>query len=62
MDTPVTKNLVLGAHQNRDGTKDRFWDGTLYQCVVYKSALTDEQLKEWVLGTQEASTVSVSGQ
>lgn len=62
MNTPVTKNLVLGAHQKSDGTKDRFWDGTLYQCVVYKSALTDEQLKEWVLGTQEASTASVLGQ
>ena len=50
MDTPVTKSLILGARQKSDGTKDRFWDGTLYQCVVYKSALTDEQLKEWVTG------------
>lgn len=54
MDTPVTKSLILGARQKSDGTKYNFWDGTLYQCVVYKSALTDEQLKEWVLGTQEA--------
>ena len=50
MDTPVTKNLILGARQKSDGTKYNFWDGTLYQCVVYKSALTDEQLKEWVTG------------
>lgn len=48
--SPVTKSLILGARQKSDGTKDRFWDGTLYQCVVYKSALTDEQLKEWVTG------------
>ena len=50
MDTPVTKSLVLGARQKSDGTKCNFWDGTLYQCVVYKSALTDERLKEWVTG------------
>ncbi len=50
MDTPVTKSLILGARQKSDGTKYNFWDGTLYQCVVYKSALTDEQLKEWVTG------------
>ena len=52
--SPVTKSLVLGARQKSDGTKDRSWDGTLYQCIVYKSAMTDEQLKEWVLGAQEA--------
>lgn len=62
MDTPVTKSLILGARQKSDDTKSNFWDGTLYQCVVYKSALTDEQLKEWVHGAQEASTASVLGQ
>ena len=48
MDTTVDKTLILGAYQTSNGTKGRFFDGTLYQCVVYKSALTDEQLKSWV--------------
>ena len=48
MDTTVDKTLLLGAYQTSDGVKGRFWDGTVYQCVVYKSALTDEQIKGWV--------------
>lgn len=48
MDTTVDKTLLLGAYQTSDGEKGRFFDGTLYQCVVYKSALTDEQIRSWV--------------
>lgn len=48
MDTTVDKTLLLGAYQTSDGKKGRFFDGTLYQCVVYKSALTDEQIESWV--------------
>lgn len=48
MDTTVDKTLLLGAYQTSDGVKGRFWDGTVYQCVVYKSALTDEQIEGWV--------------
>lgn len=48
MDTTVDKTLLLGAYQTSDGEKGRFFDGTLYQCVVYKSALTDEQIESWV--------------
>ena len=50
IDTTVDKTLILGAYQTSDGTKGRFFDGTLYQCVVYKTALTDEQINGWVNG------------
>lgn len=46
--TAVSKNLLIGCYQTSDGVKGRFWDGTVYQCVVYKSALTDEQIRNWV--------------
>ena len=48
--TTVDKALILGAYQQIDGTKGRFFDGTLYQCIVYNSALTDDQLREWLAG------------
>ena len=50
MTTAVAKSLILGAYQESDGTKGRYFDGTLYQCIVYKSALTDEQISGWVNG------------
>lgn len=48
--TTVDKTLILGAYQQIDGTKGRFFDGTLYQCIVYNSALTNDQLREWLAG------------
>lgn len=48
--TTVDKTLILGAYQQSDGTKGRFFDGTLYQCIVYNSALTNDQLREWLAG------------
>lgn len=47
-DSAVDKTLILGAYQKLDGTKGRFFDGTLYQCIVYNSALTDEQIETWM--------------
>lgn len=46
----VDKSLILGAYQESNGTKGRFWDGTLYQCLVYDKALTDEQIAAWIAG------------
>lgn len=46
----VDKSLILGAYQQSDGTKGRFFDGTLYQCLVYDKALTDEQVAAWIAG------------
>jgi hypothetical protein len=48
--TTVDKTLIIGAYQQIDGTKGRFFDGTLYQCIVYNSALTNDQLREWLAG------------
>ena len=44
----VSKRLLLGAYQTSDGTKGRFFDGTLYQCLVYNKKLTDEQISAWI--------------
>lgn len=44
----VDKSLLLGCYQEEDGTKGRFWDGTLYQCLIYNKALTDEQIETWI--------------
>lgn len=44
----VDKSLLLGCYQQSDGTKGRFFDGTLYQCLVYNKALTDDQISAWM--------------
>ena len=48
--TTVNKSLILGAYQTSNGTKGRFFDGTLYQCLVYNKKLTDEQICAWLVG------------
>ena len=50
MTTAVDKSLLIGAMQESDGTKARFFNGTVYQCIVYQAALTDEQIMQWVNG------------
>lgn len=42
--TPVTKNLLLGCYQDSSGNKGRYWNGTLYNFVVYDAALTGAQI------------------
>lgn len=44
----VDKSLLIGAYQTSDGTKGRFWDGTLYQALVYDKSLTDDQITTWL--------------
>lgn len=48
--TAVDKTLILGAYQQPDGTKGRFFDGTLYQFLVYKKAMSDDDITAWVNG------------
>lgn len=31
----VTQNLLIGAYQDSDGTKGRFWKGTVNKCAVW---------------------------
>lgn len=46
--TAVNKSLIIGARQQSNGTKDRYFDGTLYQCLVYDKALTPAQMLAWI--------------
>jgi hypothetical protein len=47
---PVTQNLLLGAYQTADGTKGRFWDGTLHNFTVYDSVFSDEDINAYLNG------------
>lgn len=44
----VSNNVILGAAQDTSGNLDCFFDGTIHQCLIYKKALTDTQIKGWV--------------
>ena len=46
----VNKNLLIGCYQQSDGTKGRYFDGTIYQGLVYDKALTPAQMLAWVNG------------
>lgn len=48
--TNVSKPVILGTAQMDDGSKDNFFDGILYKCLMYAKALTDNQIKGWVTG------------
>lgn len=40
----ITQNTILGAYQDSNGTKGRFWTGTIYQFKVWFKTLTDEEI------------------
>lgn len=42
--TPITETLILGAYQDANGDKGRFWAGTLNDFTVYNYALTEEEV------------------
>lgn len=46
----VSKSLILGAYQQSDGAKGRYFDGTLYQCLVYNKALDSGKIVSWITG------------
>ena len=46
----VNKSLILGAYQQSDGTKGRYFDGTIYQCLVYNKALDSGKIVSWITG------------
>ena len=46
--TAVGKSLIIGARQQSNGTKDRYFDGTICQCLVYDKALTPAQMLAWI--------------
>lgn len=42
----VDKSLLIGGYQASNGTKGRFWDGTVYFCKIYDKLLTEEQINK----------------
>ncbi len=54
----VDKTLIIGGYQTSDGTKGRFWNGTVYQFAVFKSALSTSLMESWING--EASIPDAS--
>lgn len=54
----VDKTLIIGGYQTRDGTKGRFWNGTVYQFAVFNSALSTSLMESWING--EASIPDAS--
>lgn len=46
--TAVAKTLILGAYQTADGAKGRYFDGTLSQFLVYKKAMSDDEIAAWL--------------
>lgn len=46
--TAVDKSLLIGAMQESDGTKKRFWEGTVHQFFVYDEAIDVATLESWV--------------
>ncbi len=44
----VPQTFLIGAAQNPDGSKKQFWDGTVYQCKVYKGLLSDAKVTEYI--------------
>ena len=38
--------LLLGCYQDVNGTKGRFWKGTIYDFVVYNRALTTDEIND----------------
>ncbi|WP_432628984.1 Ig-like domain-containing protein [Brotaphodocola sp.] len=46
--TAVDKTIILGAYQTSDGEKGRYFDGTLSKFLVYKKAMSDEDVTTWL--------------
>ena len=42
--TSIPQNLLLGCYQKTDGTKGRFWNGTLYDFKIYNRVLSDDEI------------------
>lgn len=46
----VDKSLLIGGYQASNGTKGRFWDGTVDFCKIYDKLLTEEQINKIMAG------------
>lgn len=48
--TAVDKSLLIGAYQQSDGTKGRFFNGTVHQFMVFNKALDVSTVEGWING------------
>ena len=46
----VDKSLVLGALQEDDGSKNQFFNGTVYQFAVFQRVLDTSDIESWING------------
>lgn len=46
--TNVDKALILGAYQQSDGTKGRFFDGTLHRLEVHSGVMSDDKISAFL--------------
>lgn len=44
----VTQSLLIGGYQQSDGTKGRFFDGTVYRFEVYRGLLSSDAIDNWM--------------
>lgn len=40
----ITQNIILGAYQDVNGNKGRYWNGTINQCKIWFGALTNDDI------------------
>lgn len=45
------KNLLIGCYQTTNGTKGRYWNGTVNDFTIYSSVLSDDNVDEYLGGT-----------
>lgn len=46
--TPITENLLLGAYQATDGTKGRYFNGTINRCEIYSSVKSQSAIEHFL--------------
>lgn len=44
----VSQSLLIGGYQQSDGTKGRFFDGTVYRFEVYRGLLSSDAITNWM--------------
>lgn len=44
----IPQTLIIGAHQNQDGSKKQYWKGTIYDFVIDNFVWTDEEVSEYL--------------
>lgn len=47
----TAKNLLIGCYQQTDGTKGRYWTGTVSDFTIYNRVLTDDEVTAYLGGS-----------